>query len=851
MSRLSLVPVLLIALLAQSAAPVVTPLVRAARADTVITVSAGRPVGPVKQVFGLTSNELPDKLARTTDRVRALQPANGQKLPVRNFGTKVDGESGKEGWRWQQALTNPQAWGSTPEAWADYAAAVGGEWQALVNFGSASAQEAADLVAYVNGTDPNHPMVQLRQSRGRAEPLGVRMFEIGNEQYYNMSTGSMERRGDPTQPDTRSFDYANATGPAGGDPAWHGRPALFVQNYAARAAEFARQMRAASPTPIKLYAVLGNWDNFGWGRKEWGIYATMEESVAALMEHGKADFDGVVIHYYPQNSNYLGHDHDSVLAYPHLFGQKLAEVRATLARYSPDKPMELVLSEYNLQSTTISGQPRQLVNGLWLADNLRLYLNDGIDVANYFAISEPGNWGSGFTLFDNGDVNKPTPTYYALQLFTQTVGSTVIQSEVLNSPLATSTGNGRPGSRIAYPTLTATASLSADGNTLTLIVINKDLATDRTVALEILDFGYYPQAARVLELNGPSIDAMNDQAELVSLREWTGEKGNLASGAYTFPAHSATAIVLTRNPEAPHGQSGPDNLALGKPAGASSTIGADGPGNVTDGNPFTRWVGGGGQQWLEVDLFAPFDITRVTVRWADLAARDYRLQVSQDHDTWHDVYGVSQGPGAITGAERIDLLARGRWVRLAMSAPSSGGGYAVSELEIVGHEMSGPDPNGAFPVNAPATPPSQPAGPAPVGIIQPAAVTASDNTAPDFPAAYVVDRNTETRWETTFTSPGEAWLTFDLGAHRDLTRIRWMAGTHRWTQHFQVQTSDDGESWTTVAGAERLGGGDGGGWRQQDLSAAGRHVRLLFTNEAAGDGSKYKYAINEVELYGP
>jgi alpha-L-arabinofuranosidase len=853
MHRVTLVPVLLLALLLHAAAPSITPLARAmARADTVITVDAGRPLGPVKQALGLTANELPDRLGRTIERVQALAPANGQRLNVRNFGTKVDGESGKEGWRWKQTLTNPNAWGGTPEAWVDYAAAVGGEWQALVNFGSATAQEAADLVAYLNGTDPNHPMVQLRQSRGRPEPFGVRMFEIGNEQYYSFETGAMERRGDPNTPDTRSFDYANPNAPSGGDPAWHGRPALFVQNYAARAAEFARAMRAASPSPIKLYAVLGNWDNFGWGRKEWGIYATMEQAVEALIAAGKHDFDGVVIHYYPQNSTYLGHDNVSVLGYPALFAQRLNEVRAALARFSPDKPMELVISEWNLQSTTISHQPRALVNGLFVADNLRLFLNDGIDVANYFAISEPGGQGSGFTLFDNGDVARPTPAYYALQLFTRTVGSTVLLSEVFNPPLATTIGNGRPGSVISYPALTATASLSADGDSLTLIVVNKDLTQDRTAALEILNFGYYPQAARVYELNGPSPDAMNDQDEQVSLREWTGEKGNLASGVYTFPAHSVTAIVLTRHPDAPDGVQPPVNLALGKPAGASSTAGADLPANVTDGTVFTRWVGPGGQQWLETDLFAPYDITRVVVRWGGLAARDYRLQVSPDYQTWVDVYAVSQGPGAITSVERIDLLARGRWVRLLMTAPSGGGGYAVAELEVYGREMSGPDPNTAFPTSpppatpGPPAPPGQPATPA-IAIVPPAGVTASDNTAPDHPAAAAADGNTQTTWETTFTSPAEAWLVFDLGAPRALAKLRWNAGTHRWTQSFQVQRSDDGQTWTTVDGAVNLGGGSGGGWREQPLSGTGRYVRLLFTNQP--DSGRYKFAINEVEIY--
>ena len=79
------------------------------------------------QLLGLTSNELPDRLNRTIERVQALAPANGMRLNVRNFGTKVDGEEGREGWRWQQTLTNPQAWGGTPESWQDYARVVNGE----------------------------------------------------------------------------------------------------------------------------------------------------------------------------------------------------------------------------------------------------------------------------------------------------------------------------------------------------------------------------------------------------------------------------------------------------------------------------------------------------------------------------------------------------------------------------------------------------------------------------------------------------------------------------------------------------------------------------------------------------
>ncbi len=97
---------------------------------------------------------------------------------------------------------------SLPEI-AAFARSIGAELSITVNFGTMTAQDAADLVEYCNGPVTT-PWGARRAADGFPEPLNVRFFEIGNEinqphQWYNSWTaehpltyffgGSEERRG--------------------------------------------------------------------------------------------------------------------------------------------------------------------------------------------------------------------------------------------------------------------------------------------------------------------------------------------------------------------------------------------------------------------------------------------------------------------------------------------------------------------------------------------------------------------------------------------------------------------------------------------------------------------------------
>jgi alpha-N-arabinofuranosidase len=94
------------------------------------------------------------------------------------------------------------------------------------------------------------------------------------------------------------------------------------------------------------------------------------------------------------------------------------------------------------------------------------------------------------------------------------------QLEVRNLKIEVSSNPQFP----AYSLLTATASLSDDGQTLHLVVFNK--SADKDISSQIKVAGFNPASAKVWEVNGPSFAAVSGVAETV----------------HGFPAHSMTAI---------------------------------------------------------------------------------------------------------------------------------------------------------------------------------------------------------------------------------------------------------------------------------------------------------------------
>jgi acyl-homoserine lactone acylase PvdQ len=138
----------------------------------------------------------------------------------------------------------------------------------------------------------------------------------------------------------------------------------------------------------------------------------------------------------------------------------------------------------------------------------------------------------------------------------------------------------------------------------------------------------------------------------------------------SFPAHRGDNIA---------------NLALGKPAAASSTqlFTSLVPGNAVDGNPTTRWGSAfSDNQWIRVDLGAAQPVARVILRWEAAYGRSYRIEVSGDGVSWRTVFATTTGNGG-TDNDTFAVTSA-RYVRMFGLTRATSYGFSLWEMEVYG-----------------------------------------------------------------------------------------------------------------------------------------------------------------------
>lgn len=107
-------------------------------------------------------------------------------------------------------------------------------------------------------------------------------------------------------------------------------------------------------------------------------------------------------------------------------------------------------------------------------------------------------------------------------------------------------------------------------------------------------------------------------------------------------------------------------------------IGDDGKvADVMPSNHFSSaWMsGGGGEQWIYVDLGIHTDISQVITHWIE-PPRKASIEVSDDATTWTKVAALS--------GDTASVKARGRYVRLLLTQTGEKGYYALSEFQVMG-----------------------------------------------------------------------------------------------------------------------------------------------------------------------
>ena len=289
------------------------------------------------------------------------------------------------------------------------------------------------------------------------------------------------------------------------------------------------------------------------------------------------------------------------------------------------------------------------------------------------------------------------------------------------------------------------------------------------------------------------------------------------------------------------------NLALNKPATASSALGGNTATLAFDGNAGSRWesVHGIDPQWVQVDLGATYNLTSVKLVWEPAYATAFQIQVSAAATgPWTNIYSTTTGTG---GTQTLTVSGSGQYVRMNGTARALQYGYSLWEFEVYG--TSG----GATPTRTATLPPSV-TGTAPTATRTPTLVTgcgttnialgktatASSNENAGVTPNLAVDGNAGTRWSSLISDP--QWIQIDLGSTQSICHVK-LTWETAYGSAYQIQVADAAAGpWTTIFSTTT---GNGATDDLLNLSGSGRYIRMNGTARA----TQWGYSLWEFEVY--
>jgi hypothetical protein len=344
------------------------------------------------------------------------------------------------------------------------------------------------------------------------------------------------------------------------------------------------------------------------------------------------------------------------------------------------------------------------------------------------------------------------------------------------------------------------------------------------------------------------------------------------------------------------------NIALGKEVTVSSSENASvGGDKIVDNDTSTRWSSDfSDNEWAQINLGKTYTINKVTLNWEASYAKGYKIQTSEDGKNWNTVYETSNGKGGeeeiifdATSCQYVRLLGTKRALTYGYSLWEMGvyeaatvqnpkfslasGTYSGSQnIEIssdtkgveIRYTTDGSTPNENSKLYVPTVKINKTTtikaiayrkGMVPSEVSQVTytigdnaveatdenlakgkATTQSGSESTAMNSENAVDGNTGTRWSSNFSD--DAWITVDLGKTYSVNKVvlNWEGA---YGKAYRIQTSTDGNSWTTV---KSVTDGNGGTDTLTFTSTEARYVRMQGVTRAL----PYGYSLWEMEVYG-
>lgn len=380
--------------------------------------------------------------------------------------------------------------------------AVGCQPYLSVNVGSGTVEEAVNWMEYCNSSQDSH-YANLRGQYASAEPYGVRYWGLGNENWG--CGGNMS----PQQYAYECRKYA-----------------CFMQKMGRDVAEGIYLIACGDERQPWNAELLRYLDGAVGSLDALSIH--MYRSGALRQAHaGSETFDASPEHFYRLMGEVVGME------------ERVCQTADLLDYYStPEHQLGLVVDEWGLwYCDTDEGlfQQSPLKDGLFAAAALNMF-NRHCDSVVMTNMAQTLNVLQAFLLTRGSDMIL-TPTYYAYEMMKGHQGATLLASQVSSTSLGDTEGR-------EFDALSLSASRSADGDRLTLSVVNMSLEEDCRTEITLQGLQTVKGVSARVLTSGQVTDC-NDFDDGDRIRAQPVEVGAAGpSFAHTFPAKSLTVMEI-------------------------------------------------------------------------------------------------------------------------------------------------------------------------------------------------------------------------------------------------------------------------------------------------------------------
>lgn len=366
------------------------------------------------------------------------------------------------------------------------------EPQLTTNYVSGTPEEAARWVEYLNG-GPDSPMGRMRASNGHRDPYQVKFWAVGNE-----------------APSLCSSQFTGGTK---------------LAQYVSRYADYKRAMQGVDPS---IHLMASSVGDLTWIHNL--LQAMPVETLAISIYTGQWQ-----VHTDDTRICDLADYYRKVVAEPLEADAKIADNIRSVGDRFPENSRFFAISEINSWWLSEKVDPDyRLANALYFAGVFHSLLRRADQIFTAEASTTINVQG----LIGVNPVSiKLTPPYFAYVLYANHIGNRVVESRV-HGPVADFDPN--------LPSIDTAATISEDGRTLYIGVINRDEIRPISTTVHVHGWRIADDSAiRAFELNGANRDAANPYGDPgdVSIRQ-RSLKPHAGELIYSFPQHSVTVLEI-------------------------------------------------------------------------------------------------------------------------------------------------------------------------------------------------------------------------------------------------------------------------------------------------------------------